>query len=1034
MTDQQLDDSLTYVADDVRAGLTDPSFIEDIPADLRSTVADYAARIGTVDGRRQIATEFRELSKTAPHGMVDGLETVDTSQLQVDGGVIGTVPFSAPGGVLSGHPTGAGTRVDDQPDGFNIAFGPASAAPCRAPGGIGTVAAPADLAPGQFITPQRDVYTATSEGILAGTNGPLSVTGAEPIAGGGPGIELRNGLAGTQQMHVQINLDDSKNFGPGGLGAIVTIRRIGDTAANETRPVLVTPRVYCYAGDTRTDRGYLDAWIPLPRSEPGFQIIAEVVENDSYFANCPFGPNCDFALAQPGPAYWAGADRATIHAGAPTLTTAGPIADAVGAFASATPDVGASGSNVLTDTNNDPTDDTERAIAGLLDSTIRSAANGALSGSLFDIGIVQLTAALNQPLDNQIDLRFTTPQDGPQDYGEPAGHTGALRADIAVNADIGLEAAFAGLVCKDLRTNVSVDLEGNAWANSAGSNTSVVPRFSHTRDIDVSMSLSRFQWVNPTCLIVAALNKAFITDYFVKRGFDSALGEVLYGKLSDECKNDRRYFGSSGQVLDPYSPLPAECREAGVIEKLVQELDLNDFIPEVQIGNTLIAPKLTDVNNAWCSTSTAPAGCSENQDLLGINGAGVMADAALVSSLGDALGTGLGGRFRNVFRPRTTSSVAELVSSHRDSKGATPGLGVIIDPALINLSLRHLSQGSSTTRETNGLLDQSDIALPINDASVSTRPEVPPMVLGIRSPQEHSACNSICSPDIDPTRPASSSFIGFVAPDVRLTLQNGPGAPVEYSLAAAVEARVTAGAGFSSVTPALGTTTVDLLVTGGCQADYVNFYALSYTLCGRGNSGSGIANDQNRPFTLGALLNYAVNELVLPLVTDSFGSINLPSLSRIVPNLNLSLKNVQSSLRGGFLAVYADLQKGPKFSVQTSVAPLSTIAHFERCCVDNIDLSLPTTYRWEVRDLATGAIVTTGVVDPTDPSKIDVPLSSFQAKRWPNGSYGIRGHAQLTITQAGLEVGSGGIVNVHKRDPDDEAGPLCPPEARAIVC
>ena len=87
MTDQQLDDSLTYVADDVRAGLTDPSFIEDIPADLRSTVADYAARIGTVDGRRQIATEFRELSKTAPHGMVDGLETVDTSQLQVDGGV-----------------------------------------------------------------------------------------------------------------------------------------------------------------------------------------------------------------------------------------------------------------------------------------------------------------------------------------------------------------------------------------------------------------------------------------------------------------------------------------------------------------------------------------------------------------------------------------------------------------------------------------------------------------------------------------------------------------------------------------------------------------------------------------------------------------------------------------------------------------------------------------------------------------------------------------------------------------------------------
>ena len=1033
MTDLQLNDSLAYVADDVSSGLSDPSFIDNVPEDLRSTVAGYASMIGTVDGRRQLAAELRELSATSPHGSATGLETVDAAQMQVDGGAIETVPFNNAGGVRSGFPSGQGTRVDGQPGGFNIAFGLETTAPCRAPGGVGAVVAPTDVAPGQLLTPQHDVYTATSDGVLAGTPGPLLPTGIDPIVSSGRGIELRGaGPVGNQQMHVQVNLDDPKNFGPAGLGAIITIRRLGDLAANEYRPVLVDPQIYCYAGDTRTDRGYLDAWVAIPRSEPGFQVIAEVVENDAYFAcSFPFGPNCDFLLAPSGPAYWAGADRSTVHAGAPAVTNAGPITRSVGVFASATPDVGASGSNVLTDTNNNPSDDTEQAVREFFDAKIRSAVNSVLSGQFLDIGILSIAGSLREPLDNRIDLRFTTPQDGPFDLGEPAGHTGALRADIGVNARVNVEASFAGLVCKDLETNVSVDLKGNAWADSAGKGTEIVPRFSHTRDVNISMSLSRFQWLNPTCLVAAGLNAAFVTDYFVKRGFDTAMAELLYGTITDACRADRTLFSSAGQLLNPYEPLPARCAETGLIVKLVEELDLNEFIPEVAIGSTVVKPKITDINNAWCSTTTAPAGCSGNQDLLGINGASVVADAALTSSLGDAVGVNLGGRFRNVFRPTTTSNVAELVTSHRDAKGSTPGLGVIIDPALINLSLRHLTQGGSTNRQTNGLLDQTNIGLPVDGWSVSSRPEVAPMVLGIRSPQDHSACDTICSPNIDPAAPVSSPLVGFVAPDVRLSLKNGPGDPIEYSLAASVAASVTAGAGFSSVRPTLGTTTVDLLVTGGCQADSGSGYAISYALCGRGSSGTGIANVQDRPFTLTALINYAVNNLVLPLITDSFGSINLPVLSRIVPGLNLALKNFQFSVRGGFLAVYADLQKGPTFRVRGTVA--SGVAHFELCCVDGFDLTAPTTYRWEVKDLATGAIVTSGVVDPANSGRLAVPLSSFQAKVWPDGTYGIRGRGGLTITQAGLEVSSGGIFNVHRRNPDSEPT-ICSPEARAVVC
>lgn len=1034
MSEQQLDDTLGYLAPDLVAGLTDPSYLASVPADVRVAAADLASKFSTAAGRAGLAVELRELSRSAPHGTVTGVESVDTSQMTVDGGVISTTPFASPGGVRSDVPSGAGTQVSGSPVGFEVAFGPDSSAPCRAPGGVGSLAAPADLSPGQLITPQHDVFTQTSWGIGVGSAGPLSVTGQEPVPGKGAGIEFRGGgFEGTQQMHVQVNLDDPKDFGPSALGAIITIRRLGDVAANEYRPALVDPHVYCYAGDQRSDRGYLDAWIAVPRTEPGFQVIAEVVENDAYFGSCPFGPNCDFFLSFPGPDYWAGADRSTVHAGAPAVTSAGPIANAAGAFVSSTPDVGATGSNVITDTNGNPSDDIESALGQLLDSTIRTTMNGVLSNHIVDIGVVEVGASLRQSPNTQIDLRFSNPQDGRFDFGEPAGPTGSVRADVGVDASLSMDVTVLGLICRDMKVDLSIDLKANAWADSGGKGTEIVPRFSYERDIAIDSELEGWQHVNPTCILASVVDWLYVNDFFVEEAFDRAVSGVFYGPSNGLCVGDPTLF-ANGQLINPYDPLPEECRSAGILEELVGEIDLNDVIPAVTLGSTTIAPVVTDINNSWCATSTAPAGCSGNQDLLGVKGPGVVVDAALVSSLGDALGAKLAGRFRNVFRPTTTSSVNELVTSHRTASGTTPGLGVVVDPALVNLSLRHLSQGGSTTRDTNGILDQSDIALPVDGWSVSTRPEVAPVVTGIRSLQEHALCDLVCPSDVDPATPLSSPFVGVLAPDVRLSLDDGPGAPIEFSLAASVEASVVAGPGFSSVRPQLGTTTVDLLVTGGCQVDYGSGYGLSYRLCGRGRNGSGIASDADRVATLAALINYAVNGLVVPLVTDSFGSINLPAISRVVPSANLALTNVEFSLRGGFLGVYADVKKGAKFSVMTSVPPLAGVAHFERCCVDNIDLSLPTTYRWEVKDLATGAVVTTGVVDPADGGKLDVPLSSFTPKAWPDGSYGIRGHAQLTITQAGLEVGSGGIVNVHRRNPDDEPGPICPPEGRAIVC
>ena len=51
--------------------------------------------------------------------------------------------------------------------------------------------APSDVQPGQLLTPGHDVYTRASTGIALGQWAPLSIAGVDPIAGGGPGIELR---------------------------------------------------------------------------------------------------------------------------------------------------------------------------------------------------------------------------------------------------------------------------------------------------------------------------------------------------------------------------------------------------------------------------------------------------------------------------------------------------------------------------------------------------------------------------------------------------------------------------------------------------------------------------------------------------------------------------------------------------------------------------------------------------------------------------------------------------------------------------
>jgi hypothetical protein len=199
-----------------------------------------------------------------------------------------------------------------------------------------------------------------------------------------------------------------------------------------------------------------------------------------------------------------------------------------------------------------------------------------------------------------------------------------------------------------------------------------------------------------------------------------------------------------------------------------------------------LTPVLTDLDNAWCGATFAPAGCTADQSVFGRRGLEATADAALVNSLSDAFGAPLGGRFRNVYAPPLYASIEDVVVSHADLQGRYAGLGIVLDPRQVNTALRHLAQGTSTTRTTNGLLDQS---AQLAGIGIAARPEVAPALLGIPRPDLQ------VSPD--PSIPGGAGIPGqdlamVVAPDLRVDVTTAPGTP-PIRFTASVTAQIAAG-------------------------------------------------------------------------------------------------------------------------------------------------------------------------------------------------------------------------------------------------
>jgi len=1011
MSDAQVATQLANLAPKVLASASDPKFMATVPPDQLAGVQQIIDEIGTADGRLKLVTQLRTAASGVTRGLPQRNSLIAASNIGAIAGAnqVNVNPTTPTGNRVT--PTDPSTKT-----GATVNVGAPSSAPCGAPGGVGTLSVPSGLTADQFVTPQHDVFTTPSSGIQVGVPGPLVPTGVSPAGDGTSGVQLRTtGIVGNvQQMHVVLDLEDAK-FGPAALYPLIDIKPIGGSAASEYRATITDGHIYCYTGDTNTKRGYFDGWITIPQAEPGFQVIAEVVENDWYFQNVQF----DLQLAQAGPQYWAGADRSTIHVGKPAVTTPAPLPRSVGAFATGAADgSAASVPNVLTDTNGNPADDLEQTLRSLISNTIEDKVYGALAGDLAQYYVFTAQATLDKPLATTVDLNFTTPQDGFSGLGEPAGATGALQANIGVEADLDLFTQVLGVPCFGITATAKATVKGNVWADSTGTGTGIEPHLQYSRDSDVNFDMPDADWLDPTCVLAYLIGPPY-----AESKIDDSIDDGIYGTFlpvrDPACFENRSIFNPDGGMVNPTLPLPADCASPtpGSFQKLLEGFNLDDYLPSVTLGSATIQPFITKLSNSWCTSAGAPAGCNSNQDLVGANGPDVLADATMVSGLTQALTGQLGGRFPNVFAPTTISSVDQLTTSHRDLAGNLAGIGVVLDPRLANLALRDLVQGSSTNRTTNGLLDVGNYSLG-SGQSLSARPEVAPEILGGVTASE------LCPPNCvtEAVAPAASApppshLATVVVPDARIAFSTGTGAPIQFSVSGSLQA----GAQFDPLTgklkPLIGNPNLDIQVVGGCQANYQTAYAASYTMCGRGATGNG------SPTSITSVIDYLVNKVVVPVVTDSIGEVSLPSLSAILPSIALDFTNIRFAMQGGFITAYADMKPAPSIGIAVSTTGSGQPTDSLRFFPDLWNINPPFTVSWGVKDATTGLPVAT-IPEPLDPADaVEAPISEF-VDHDTNFGAGRTAESTLTVDQPTLHISTTADYTWYPPQPPPKTGCL----------
>jgi hypothetical protein len=1031
--EEQFEQYLERAAPQLAKIAESPRFWAGVPAEFHAPFEEFFARVRTRAGRAELAAQERAVLEDPAFW-----EAVDSAEDPFAGAGADDEPEPAPGAQSGGGHDPAG---DDEPPpggGGNPASPPSggSGGSGGTGGGGGTPSStgPAPTQHDPDAGPGREGPGGGREGAGEGA-GPTGIpcvpeppeaqgrpagtilspshdsfmgdaTTGFPLYAGAP-VTVRTGRDGKPWMKVQVvignehpNVNPAWDYPAEAYNVRVWLKReIGSGSGQAAGPfhaVWLDPgapqdnsdRRVCFTNDPR--RGLASIWVPLNGlTDPGFQLYAEVVDDDWWFQNNHGFDPVKMILAGPEPQLWAAGDQVMVHLGLP------PIAN--GARPGATPVIqGAAGlflnRSLIVEEDGDLLNDAEWLLRELL-SNVAHTAYRSFIGKDLSAGFLYKSF----PEGSRLAYKGGSIEDGPvyfeydQENVDPATRLwDEVRQGLLGFVDLLTQAEVAnvrlGSLSSDIRWEDLLEVDWDAtleqhrqWveAGMQGDPPGLVTVGDGDAGIGVSADLgktwidTRLRLATPVpCPVSFAVRAGANAAGFVQadpstssglrvRGWGGvndvkllAVHAPWYTWIRPDCLSSIALasvaipaVGNSTMLRTLAETLiEGEDGRGGLVQELVDELGIKEVV------GSLAIPGAPDPNRPGASRfspatvvldrfrdSCAPATCPTDDSLLTTNGVEILADAGLSTE---------GTRWPNIYRPRTGDPAA-VIRSHSTLMNRRRDIGVMVNGEFVNVALNALAR--------LGHLDATSAKFGPIGATIA------PMYLNRVAGSAHPV--TLALPDVH-LDVAGNLFTGSI----------------QFSLGARVDSAGT-------LSPTLSPTFRVEASVLSCAVDYSNAPITSYAQCGFRSSVPSLVND-----LLAALR---------PVVADVIGRIRVPTPSAVFSftgrDLRIGVGDGALETKFGHLLITANrrvLPADPGSAVVTldpDAAPWFTF----RAAPDAFPGSGPYEVTWTIQDPYSGWTVDTTAC--TNQLHCYVDPTRLPAYTDPGGMSS-RHHAEVTVT------------------------------------
>jgi hypothetical protein len=755
-----------------RLGNSD-AFRSAVPSEHRRRVENVLALIGTAAGREELAAQEAEAIAAVPmdhHSRSPGSESDPATDSDREasgpprqggrptpGPPPVTLRVTDPAGTRPAPAGGAGSSMETGPFAGQGERPPSSPGAGGGPrseergGGRSVDPCPPEAQmpvpdglenarPGTIVEPSHDAFLGTrAAGFVSYSGEPVTLgTGAD----GQPWMLVRV-VVGNEHLDAGHPLA----FDAGTYDVRVWLKqRPGDRAAtmftarspHPDAPPASAPPIRCFAEQPR--RGLAEIWVPLTGvDDPGFQLFAEVVEDDRWFMHHEPDPVLRSALGPGGADLLAASDQVFVHVGQPPLDTA----VRPGAAAVHTPAGGAFlRRSLVVDDDGNPADDAEGVVAGSLRRGLdrrltpyrgRDLINDWLYGSF--LAPPEEVERIGGTWEAQVGWLI---HDQPPEASAPIDNNRLTIAALADGfTDARIENVRLGRTDVDLSWVPVPETEGWRRSLDGWKLGDPLPDPPATDDGDVALRADvsvAATWIDVDLRAISPLSCA---GSVAVRARSWALGRPMVDPAQPERPGLEGAGGvSEVKVLDlampAYNWVRPGCIALWAVATLIVRANLNDEVARLVSGAVVLrsavpgtAPlaealvtglDLPDAVRALVPVgapasgrpgassheparavvgglrdSCAPARCPSDDSLLTSNGVEVLVDGGLGVAAD---------RWPLVYRPATAASVGDLVRAHASAAGRIRDVGVAWDGGFINVALNalarlgHLDDGS----------------------------------------------------------------------------------------------------------------------------------------------------------------------------------------------------------------------------------------------------------------------------------------------------------------------------------------------------